>query len=69
MMHRFAVWGVFDVNVPAHVTAPPGTSAWAQEYMRWAVHNRFIGTENPRNPASRAETARFLHQFDLRYGS
>jgi len=68
MMHRFAVGQGFDVGVPGHVGVPAGTSNFAREPMRWAVHNGFIGAENPRVAATRADTATFIYQFDLRYG-
>jgi len=68
MMHRYARHMNYDLSVPAHVTAPAGTSAWAMEYVRWAVHNNFIPTTAPSASASRAETANFIYRFDLRYG-
>ena len=68
MMHRFARYMGYDLSVPAHVTAPAGTSAWAMEYVRWATHNNFIPASAPSASASRAETANFIYRFDLRYG-
>jgi len=68
MMHRYARHMGYDLSVPANVTAPAGTSTWAIEYVRWAVHNNFIPTGNPGTTATRAETANFVFQFDLRYG-
>lgn len=74
MMHRFADMRDYDLSVPAGVTVPAGTSAWAEEPMRWAVHNGFItstttgGNLSPRTAASRAETAHFIHQFSVRFG-
>ena len=66
-MHRVAVRSGSNVSVPASATAPPGTSNWAQEYMRWATHNGFLDRDSPRSPASRAETAMFLYLFYFRY--
>jgi len=68
MMHRYAVSRGYDVSVPANVTAPAGTSGWAMEYVRWAVHNNFILTGSPGTHATRAETANFVFRFDVRYG-
>jgi len=67
MMYRFAVSRGYSVLVPPQVSAPPGTSNWAREYMRWARHNGFTGEGNPQFPATRAETAFFIHQFDHLY--
>ena len=67
MMHRLAVSQGYNVSVPAHVNAPANTSNWAREYMRWAAHNGFLRPGIPSSAASRAETAFFLHQFDIHY--
>jgi len=64
MMHRYAVSQGYDVSVPADVTAPVGTSNWAREYVRWAVHNSFISANTPNAAASRAETAHFVYRFE-----
>jgi len=69
MMHRFARYRGLDLSVPSHITAPSGTSQWAQHYVRWAVYHNFIPTTNPSAAATRAETAIFVHQFDLRLGN
>jgi len=63
MMHRYAVSRGDNVSVPANVTAPAGTSGWATNYVRWAIHNGFISTSNPSAHASRAETANFVYRF------
>ena len=65
MMHRFAERRGYYLGVPEHVAVPPGTSTWAQTAMRWAVHNGFIGSTNPRNTATRSDTAEFLYWFQL----
>jgi len=64
MMYRFAQEQGFDMSVPANVTAPSETSAWAVQYVRWAVHYHLLilGT-NPRADASRGETALVVYQF------
>jgi len=69
MMHRFARYRGLDLSVPSHITAPSGTSQWAQHYVRWAVYHNFIPTTNPSAVATRAETAIFVHQFGLRLGN
>ena len=68
MMHRLAGDSGYDLSVPDTVPVPEGTSAWAAEAMRWAVHNGFIGANNPRDAASRADTAVFVYRFHLRFG-
>jgi len=63
MMHRLAQDRNDDVSVPANANVPAGVSTWASEAMRWAVYNHFIFAENPRNNASRADTANFVYRF------
>ena len=67
MMHRFAQHMEYDLSTLTQVTAPAGTSEWAMDYVRWAVHNNFIPAGNPSVFATRAETANFMYRFDLRY--
>ena len=80
MMYRYAFVRGHDVSVPANAQLPfldmYRVNGWAVEYMRWAVYNGFFTTAsregnqlNPRAAASRAETAFFVHQFSLRFGS
>ena len=79
MMFRFAEDRGYDVTVPGAVNSPfadmDQVSAWALDYVRWAIHNNFMTATtaggnrlNPRSPASRAETAHFVHQFSLQLG-
>ena len=68
MMHRFADHLGYDLTPPTNVNAP-GASSWALDAVRWAAANDFIGAENPRGAASRAETAVFVYRFDLKFGN
>jgi hypothetical protein len=69
MMFRFAQRQGHIIYFPnPNTNAPPGTSYWAVEYMRWAHFRGFIEGTNPSHGTSRAETAVFIHRFHQRYG-
>ena len=52
--------------VPSHVQAPSGTASWANDAMRWAVHNGlFVSAGAPTAYATRGDVAIFVYIVGL----
>lgn len=69
MVHRFAVYAGYDVSLPAEVPVHAGTSSWARTYISWANYHDFLLAGNPAVPATRVDTALFLHAFETAFGT